>query len=132
MIPEPYYINLRGGLQAVHRFFLGNEGKNVSRETWQLTIDNLPGKGTVSLGRPGEIKQCGPPEADRGVSLLWNVYTEVYRDRQEICGGQGRGLHEDRHHQPRPLSVSHLWTLNGNTCNKAAGILRGGGASPLK
>ena len=56
-----------------------------------MAIDNLPGKGNVSLGRPGEIKQCGPPEADRGVSLLWNVYTEVYRDRQEICGGRGAG-----------------------------------------
>ena len=87
MIPEPYYINLGRGLQAVHRFFLGNGDKNVSRETYQLTIDNgqltiCSGTGNVSLGRAEKIKQCGPPGADRGISLLWDVYTEVCKDRR--------------------------------------------------
>ena len=84
MIPEPYYINLGRGLQAVHRFFLGNGDKNVSRETYQLTIDNgqltiCPGTGNVSLGRAEKIKQCGPPGADRGDILIMGC---IYRSMQ--------------------------------------------------
>ena len=71
-------------MQAVHRFFLGNGDKNVSRETCQLTMDNgqltiCPGTGNVSLGRAEKIKQCGPPGADRGDILIMGC---IYRSMQ--------------------------------------------------
>ena len=138
MIPEPYYINLGRGLQAVHRFFLGNGDKNVSRETYQLTMDNgqltiCPGTGNVSLGRAEKIKQCGPPGADRGDILIMGC---IYRSIQKQTVKKLQGAEEWTAWKCPPqlgrLDVHHLRTLNANTCNKAAGTLRGRGVSSLK
>ena len=96
MIPEPYYINLRGGLQAVHRFFLGNEGKNVSRETCQLTIDNgqltiCPGTGTVSLGRAGREKTVRPARGGpRGILIMECIYRSMQKQTVKKFA-EGRG-----------------------------------------
>ena len=138
MIPEPYYINLGRGLQAVHRFFLGNGDKNVSRETYQLTMDNgqltiCPGTGNVSLGRAEKIKQCGPPGADRGDILIMGcIYRSMQRQStKKFAGDRGVDCMEVPPQSGR-LDVHHLRTLNANTCNKAAGTLRGRGVSSLK
>ena len=141
MIPEPYYINLGRGLQAVHRFFLGNGDKNVSRETWQLTIDNgqltiCPGMGNVCRGRDTERRRGKTVRPARGgprgypyYGMYIQKYTET--DGQKIAGGRGVDCMEVPIQLGR-LDVHHLRTLNANTCNKAAGTLRGRGVSSLK
>ena len=91
MIPEPYYINLGGGLQAVHRFFLGNGGKNVSRETYQLTIDNLPGTGTVCLGRTERDKTVRPARGGpRGILIMECIYRSMQKQTVKKFA-EGRG-----------------------------------------
>ena len=98
MIPEPYYINLGGGLQAVHRFFLGNGGKNVSRETYQLTIDNgqltiCPETVYVSLGRTERDKTVRPARGGpRGILIMECIYRSMQKQTvKKFAEGRGAG-----------------------------------------